>query len=58
MRHTLALAGWLLFAYQGGAIIDTYKTEKDCKIAAEYTVGMSTYCIPDATEVESWQGKQ
>jgi hypothetical protein len=57
MRHTLALAGWLLYAYHGDTIA-TYRTEKDCQIAAEYAIGTSTYCIPDATEVESWQGKR
>lgn len=58
MRHTLALAGWILFAYHGGAVPTTYKTEKDCRIAAQYAIGTSTYCIPDAAEVEIWQGKQ
>ena len=54
----VTLAGWLLFAYHGGAAPTIYDTEKDCEIAAQYFQGgTGTYCIPDGPEVRSWQGK-
>lgn len=59
MRHTLALAGWLLVTSHGATVPTTYKTEKDCQIAAQYiNLGFGVRCVPDATEVESWQGKR
>lgn len=58
MRHTLALAGWLLVGYYGATVPTIYRTEKDCQIAAQYGKSLDIHCIPDATEIESWQGKQ
>jgi len=53
MRHTLALAGWLLVGYYGGAIA-WYETEADCRVALQsIDPRMPMYdCAPDRFAVE------
>lgn len=58
MRHALTITGWLLFGGTGGALPTIYDTEKDCAIAAAYIARHTVYCVPDADEVKSWQGKR
>lgn len=53
MRHTIALAGWLLTSYYGGTIA-WYETKADCRTALEsIDPRMPMHdCIPDRFAVE------